>query len=132
MSAKWEKNMPDPIISFTIGQLLTLILSICGAIIALSGAAAVIVKIVAKIKKPNIDQDARLDSQELWLKRHDDRLNLYEIYFKNDKDQITLIKEGNRVQQQAMLALLSHAIDGNNIGELKESKKSLEKYLIER
>lgn len=56
----------------------------------------------------------------------------YDARFGRDKQRLDSIEEGNKVTQKALLALLSHAIDGNNVDEMKEAKISLQKYLIER
>ena len=47
-----------------------------------------------------------------------------------DKQKIESIEEGNKVTQQAILALLNHAIDGNNEEEMIDARKGLNKYLI--
>ena len=45
---------------------------------------------------------------------------------------IERIEEGNKITQQALLALLNHAIDGNDIAEVKKASKDLTDYLIRR
>lgn len=56
----------------------------------------------------------------------------YDARFGRDKQKIEAIEEGNRVTQQALLALLEHSIDGNNIEALKEAKAKLSNYLIHK
>ena len=52
--------------------------------------------------------------------------------FSNDNDRIEGIERGNRVTQRALLALLSHGIDGNEIDAMSKAKEELENYLIQR
>lgn len=122
----------ETVISFTPEQLWTGLLALCAAIVSISAAIAVIGKIVAKAKKPNDDQNKRLDAHEEWLKRHDEKLKTFDGYFDRDKQRLDSIEEGNRVTQKAILALLSHALDGNNIEPLRDAKEALQKYLINR
>jgi hypothetical protein len=53
-------------------------------------------------------------------------------FFANDKARIDNINKGNAVMQKALLALLSNAIDGNNVNEMKDARTELQEYLIER
>ena len=45
---------------------------------------------------------------------------------------ITDIEEGNRVTQKAILALLTHSIEGNNTEEMKKAREDLQEYLINK
>lgn len=108
-------------IAFTMGQFLAL----CSAIVVVSGAVMVIVNLISKVSAPNKAQNARLDAIELKLEKHDD-------IFRKDLERFEGLEDGNRVTQRAILALLAHGIDGNQVDSMKEAKKELEKYLIER
>lgn len=101
------------------------ILAICSAIVVIAGAMTVIVNLITKATAPNKTQNARLDAIELRLDRHDE-------LFKNDLNRFEGLEEGNRVTQRAILALLSHGIDGNDIEGLRKAKDDLQQYLIER
>lgn len=111
----------DTVISFTPGT----ILALCGAIITISGAATVIINLLVRVMAPNRIQNKRLDAIETKLKEHDK-------FFERDLKRFDEHEEGNKVIQKAILALLSHAIDNNDIVSLKEAKRNLEEYLIER
>ena len=56
----------------------------------------------------------------------------YEMRFKRDLERITEIEKSNRLTQKAILALLSHAIDGNNIEQMKDVEKELNVYIFNR
>lgn len=76
-------------------------------------------------KKPNDTQNARLDALEKWKASVDERLDRGNSHF-------DAIDKGNRVTQKALLALISHAINGNDIEQLKEQRDDLNKYLVDR
>ena len=122
--------------TFTISQVWAVILSICGGIVTISAAVSVALKIRQHFKKPNMEQNEQIS--KLWdevtslKKETNDTKEQFLAFFANDKKQLESIEEGNRVTQQALLALLSHGIDGNDTEALKSAKKALEKYLISR
>ena len=74
---------------------------------------------------PNRTQNQRLDAMETWKEQVDGRL-------KTGDDHFRAIDDGNKVTQRAILALMKHAINGNDIDELKKAEKTLEDYLVEK
>lgn len=62
---------------------------------------------------------------EDWRKEVNKRLD-------NGNNHFNQIDEGNRVTQEAMLALIDHAIDQNHTDKLIEAKDALQKYLINK
>lgn len=117
--------MMDTVISFTPAQLFQSVLAICGAITAVAAAAAVIVSLVKKAKVPNEVQNSRLDALE-------EKVNTHDEYFENDDKRLKNIENGNRITQKALLALLAHGIDGNDVDGMKKAKDELQHYLIEK
>jgi cell division protein FtsL len=96
---------------------------ICGAIVTISAAIAVVVKVVNKAKEPEHSQNERIAALEKKVER-------FEQLFDNDNKRLIELEKGNRVMQQAMLALLSHALNGNDVDSLKKAKEDLQQYLI--
>ena len=45
---------------------------------------------------------------------------------------LTAIDDSNRVTQLALLALLDHGIDGNNLEQMQHAKEVLQQHLINR
>lgn len=115
----------DASINFTVSELIQIILGIAGAITAVAAAVGVIVALVKKAKYPNQYQNERLDQIEKTLDNH-------AKLFDNDNKRLRSIEEGNKVTQKALLALLAHGIDGNDIESMKKAKDDLQKYLIEK
>lgn len=127
--------MNEPI-GITPTELWQIILAVCGAIITISGAIAVIINFVNKAKEPNKVQDERISALEESVKRIDARLEQGDNRFSSDSKRMEAIEQSmkvtNKVIIESLQALTSHAIDGNNIEELKEAKKSLDNYLIDK
>ena len=61
-----------------------------------------------------------IDELEKRLNRHD------EILAKDDR-RLENIETGNRYTQRALLALLSHGIDGNEVEAMRKAKEELKK-----
>lgn len=112
-------------ITFTPGQLITLFLGICAAITAVGSAVAWIAKGVSKARAPEKRQDERITDLERRVAKHDEFLD-------RDKERLEMIEAGSRVTQRAILALLAHGIDGNDIDALRAAKSELQDYLIKR
>jgi len=104
--------------TFTIAQLGQIFLAICGSIITVGGAGAIVAKIVNKYRKPDKDRDEQ-------MKKHQAMLD-------NDNKRLKELEEGNKVVMQSLLAIMSHLIDGNHTEELKKSKEMVQEYLIKR
>lgn len=56
----------------------------------------------------------------------------HDLLFRSDKNRLDEIENGNRVTQMAILALLDHGIDGNNLEQMKQAKEDLQRHLVER
>lgn len=109
--------------SFTPYEVMELILFMCGAIVSFSAAITIVAKVIQKIKEPEQSQNEKILALEKKVER-------FEQLFDNDNKRLIELEKGNRVTQQALLALLSHALNGNNETELKDAKDKLQKYLI--
>lgn len=97
----------------------------CGAVITICSLITNVVAVIKLARTPKNNLDTRLANIESRIARHDELLA-------SDNKRISVIEEGNRVTQKALLALLAHGIDGNNISALEEAKNDLQKFLIER
>lgn len=101
------------------------LLTAATALVLLSNAAEKIVKAVKAARAPGVTQDARLDALEEWRKTVDSKLS-------RDNERLEVIEEGTRASQRALLALLDHGIDGNNIKQMQDAKEALQNHLINR
>lgn len=98
---------------------------ITSAIINVAAVVTLVYTVAKKAKSPNELQDKRIEALEKDVEN-------FKRFFDNDKKRIDAIEEGNKVTQKALLALMGHAINGNDIDELKKAKSNLEKYLVDR
>lgn len=112
-------------ISFTPAELVAGILWICGTITTVAAAVVVIVKVVQKAKAPEKTQNERIEKLEKKMEKVD-------AMFDNDNKRLKALEEGNRITQEALLALLGHAKDGNNTAQIVKAENDLKQYLINR
>lgn len=117
--------MEDVVISFTPAQLWHSLVVFSGGLAAIAGAIALIAKAINKLKAPNKQQDERLGELEEKSKKHDRMLE-------NDNRRLKDLEEGKRIEHRALLALLKHGIDNNNIEAMKDSTKEIQDYLISK
>lgn len=135
--------MNEPLtVTFTVHQIWLAVLAIAGGIVSLSAAGTVIGKWIAGVKKPSQDiQKNSRDLKELKETVADMKLKLGELMqwkvkadglFVNDKTRLDRIDAGQRVEQQGILALLDHGLDGNNVAQMEKAKIALQEHLINR
>ena len=106
-------------------------LVICGGIITVLTVWNMIEQRVNKTRQPTNNLEERVSLLEKKLEFEIKATFVeYDARFGRDKTKIESIEEGNKVTQQAILALLNHAIDGNNEEEMKDARKALNKYLV--
>ena len=115
--------MDTPII-FTVPQLIAEIIAICGGITVVAGAITVISGAMRKMEHPQEVQNERITELENTVKKHETLLS-------NDNNRLAHLEEGNKIIQEALLALLAHGIDGNDITSMKKAKDKLQQFLID-
>jgi septal ring factor EnvC (AmiA/AmiB activator) len=101
------------------------VLAAASAIVLLSNAAEKIGNAIRAAKAPNEQQNRRIEQLEA-------KLEAVEKKLENDKKHLDSIDASNRVTQVALLALLDHGIDGNNIDQMQHAKEELQTHLINR
>ncbi len=106
-------------------EILTAALAVASGLVLLANATEKIIIAIKAAKAPNEKQDKRLEELESWKKVVDGKLN-------RDHDRIRENEEVQKVIQRALLALLDHGIDGNNIKQMEEAKIGLMNSLIDR
>lgn len=99
--------------------------SALAAFLLVCNAAEKVVKIWKAAKAPNSQQNDRLAALEKWREEVDGKLD-------RDHDRFERIDEGMQVTQRALLALLDHGLDGNNVKQMQDAKEGLRSYLINR
>lgn len=108
-----------------IEELWNIIQIACAGIITLGGAGTIIVGLYKWAKKPDDDRDDR-------LKHHDEMLDNDNKRLKELEREQAEMKEAQSVLMKSILALMSHAIDGNHLEELKLARDDMQDYLLRR
>ena len=119
-------------ISFTTAELVSMILGVCAAIVTISAAIGVLAKAIDKAKQPEAKQNARLEAIEKRLDDIDKTLTKHGEFLTNDDNRFKAIEKSNKITQASLLALLKHALNGNDINSLRDAEKNLEEYLLEK
>ena len=115
----------DTIVSLSPRIVITEFLAVCAGISCVAAAVGWVVKVVKLVGRPARKTNERLTAIENTLAAHED-------YLSSDKTRLEAIEAGTKVTQKAILALLAHGIDGNDIEAMKRAKDELQEYLIER
>lgn len=131
----------DQPIMFTGREFLEGVLGVCAGIITIAGALTIIVKAIKAWKAPDKKQDERIAAleKENEERRREiasilERLALGNKRFEADAEKMEEVKNSMRGYMTVIIgtlqALTTHAIEGNNIAELKEARKQLTDYLV--
>ena len=111
------------VFSFTLAEAWAFLIYAAGAAAGLYAGVVAISKVITAVKKPKTDQDKRITQLEV-------RVNAMDVLLKNDKLRLDRMGDGQHVTMQALLALLDHNLDGNNIDQMQKAKEALQKHLI--
>lgn len=97
----------------------------CTAVMTVGGAGAIIIGIIRWWRKPDDERDTK-------LKRHDELLDNDNKRLKTLEEHQTEIEESQKLMMRAMVALMRHAIDGNNIEQLTKESEKLNEYIFNK
>ena len=109
----------------TPAQFWTTVLGVASAVCLLYNAGKAIDNVFRAFKAPNAEQDKRLANLEK-------RMATVEKNLTEDFRRFKELGDGNRITQRALLALLGHGLDGNNIDEMRHAKEELQNHLIDK
>lgn len=97
--------------------------AVLAGIVLIGNAAEKIAKAVKAAKAPADELRADINELQEWRKGVDQKLG-------NDKKELDGIRDGNQAIFKALLALLDHGIDGNNITQMESAKEAVRNHLI--
>lgn len=89
-----------------------------GEIIGAFGVITSLVLIYQKVTGPIKSFTKRVDD----LEKHAD----------NDNKRLKTIEEDNKMMLRSIRVLIAHSVDNNHTGELKETQKEIDEYLINK
>lgn len=126
----------DKPIMLTPHDVWNIFLALCGGIVAISAAFAVIIKVIDHFKAPDKKQDERIKTLESRVDKIDDRLEEGNKHFELHDEQLRSFEESlkrrDRVMIESLQVLIEHGIDGNNIDGMKSQKRKIDKFLLEK
>lgn len=106
----------------TPGQILStavaLLLAAAGVIVTVGNAVEKIAKVIKAARAPNEAQNAE-------IRKLDERLTKVEKHLDNDNNKIKRMDTEHQAVLKALVALLDHGLNGNNVEQMQEAKKAL-------
>ena len=96
---------------------------VLAAIVLISNAAEKIAIAIKAAKAPESRQNEDIQKLKADVKEIKEKL-------KKDDDRLNDSQNANRITQEALLALLEHGLNGNNVEQMNTAKKKLHNYLI--
>lgn len=111
-------------------------MAICAAIVAVSAAAAVIIKVATRLRAPDKKQNERIAALEEAVERINERLQLGNKRFEADTTRVEQLEakmnKTNKIIIESLQVIIEHDIDGNNHDSLRNMKHKLDKYLLDK
>lgn len=105
----------------TFEQLLVLL----AVVLVLIGAYNTIMSAVKTHREEKKRKDAPVNTLETKVNEHEEKL-------KRDHERLNELEDSNRIIMRALMALMSHEINGNSDDKLKASYDEIQKFLIEK
>lgn len=107
--------------NITFGQLAGL----AALVLVLVGAYNTIMSASKNYREEKKRKDAPVNTLETKVNEHEEKL-------KNDHERLTDLEDSNRIILRALMAMLSHEINGNSDEKLRASFDEIQKYLIQK
>lgn len=122
----------DNVISFTPSELVAFITTIAAACAGIATITGVIIKVVMRMKKPELEMRASIKALEAENEARKEEIKALQEDLQNGTDKFTDIEKANRVMLKALQALLAQSLGADATEALTDAKKELDKYLIEK
>lgn len=94
-------------------------------VLALLGGYNVLMTAIKNRREEKRRKDAPVNNLEEKVNEHDERLD-------RDHKRLNDLEESNRIIMRALMAMLSHEINGNSDEKLKASFDEIQQFLIEK
>ena len=107
---------------YSLQDIISIFLTACGGIGIIGTALVWIARAVGFLKRPEIEQDTKIED-------HENRIKELERKANRDSEQISSVQEEMKVLLMGTHALLRHAIDGNDTDSLKQAENDIIKFL---
>ena len=94
-------------------------------VLALLGAYVTVMNAVKTYREEKQMKDAPVNTMKQQVRNHDEQLQ-------RERERIEDLEESNRIIMRALMAMLSHEINGNSDDRLRASFDEIQAYLIDR
>ena len=123
----------DGMLGFT--EFWALLIASCTAVITISGAAAVLIKVWGnaheKINKPNADQNKRIECLESKVTVLTKRVDGHDQYLENDYNKLKSVRETQRVTLKCLFAIMSYLANDGDKTQIQEEMATLNDYIFD-
>lgn len=109
--------------NISLGTIWAFVLAAASALVLICNAAEKVILAAKAAKAPEKAQNDRITKVEKKVEDIESKL-------KKDEERLGDSENANRVTQEALLALLEHGLNGNNIEQMTKAKEKLQNYLI--
>lgn len=120
------------VISFTPAELVAFIGALFAFIASIGAGVAVIAKLITKIRKPELEQNRRIEALEKANKEREEEIKLLNIRLDAGDGQFKELEKANRVILKSLQALLKHSLGGDSAEALNDASKELDDYLLDK
>lgn len=124
--------MPNLEFAFTMKELWLWILAVCGGVITISSCIGTISGWRTSLKKPNKDQDARMDKIEGRLKTVEGRCDMFDKQLEGVKKHLNSLDESINMLLRAEFAQLGHNLNGDNVEQMQRAFDDIQEFLFKR
>lgn len=127
--------MDEPIM-LTPHDIWNVFLAVCGAIVAVSAAVAVVIKIIDHFKAPDKMQDKRISDLEENVNEIKKRLDDGNKHFEESDKQLAKLEasihKSNKLVIESLKVLIEHDIGGDHIEDLRNTSHKIDQFLLEK
>ena len=101
------------------------LVGLAAVMLVLIGAYNTVMAAIKNHREEKKRKDAPVNTMETAVKEHEERL-------KRDHERLNELEESNRIIMRALMAMLSHEINGNSDDKLAASFDEIQRFLIEK
>lgn len=94
-------------------------------IVSIGGALKYFINLLNVVKKPDKKRDESIEKIEAIIDSHSDKLE-------SDNKRLDQLEKATNLLLKSQMALLDHALDGNNTERMTDAKDEIQQYLIDR
>ena len=122
----------DNTISFTVNQLIGFVTTVGGCIIVIEAVVLIIVKMVGKVKAPEVEQNNRIKVLEEENKSRKEEIEELKKRIGEGDDHFSELENTNKVILRTLQALLNLSLGVSDAEALKKVSEDLNDYLLNK